>query len=124
MKDDKKYFLFLIAFVLITMSCKSAQIDDNTSIVEKSETTQSSNKSDYSGLIKERKIAVKDNQELTTQNGCFSLQVYSNNQKDCGKTDQPVCGCNKMTYQNECEAKKAGLTSWKKGKCSGEAADN
>lgn len=29
----------------------------------------------------------------------------------------PVCGCNNVTYGNDCEAKVAGVVTWLKGKC-------
>lgn len=28
-----------------------------------------------------------------------------------------VCGCDGVTYNNACEAERAGVTKWKKGKC-------
>lgn len=30
----------------------------------------------------------------------------------------PVCGCNNITYGNDCEAKVAGVVTWTMGKCS------
>ncbi len=29
----------------------------------------------------------------------------------------PVCGCNEVTYSNECHAKKSGVTNWTQGTC-------
>jgi hypothetical protein len=29
----------------------------------------------------------------------------------------PVCGCNNVTYDNECLATRAGVLRWKEGKC-------
>ncbi|MDC7995813.1 Kazal-type serine protease inhibitor family protein [Altibacter sp. HG106] len=29
----------------------------------------------------------------------------------------PVCGCNQVTYSNECHARKSGVTTWTQGSC-------
>jgi len=35
----------------------------------------------------------------------------------CGRVYKPVCGCNGVTYPNQCEAEKNGVTKWKDGTC-------
>lgn len=35
----------------------------------------------------------------------------------CTQVYQPVCGCNNITYGNECEARRAGAKSWRNGEC-------
>ena len=30
---------------------------------------------------------------------------------------QPVCGCNGLTYDNDCNAEKSGITKWDEGMC-------
>ena len=37
----------------------------------------------------------------------------------CSKQGPPICGCNDMTYANECELLKAGARPAKKGNCGG-----
>jgi len=37
--------------------------------------------------------------------------------KPCVKVYRPVCGCDDKTYDNPCFAEKAGVTSFKQGKC-------
>lgn len=36
----------------------------------------------------------------------------------CYDIYQPVCGCNGVTYGNDCYARAAGLKRWKAGACS------
>jgi hypothetical protein len=36
----------------------------------------------------------------------------------CYEIYSPVCGCNNVTYGNDCEAKIAGAVSWTEGSCS------
>jgi hypothetical protein len=35
----------------------------------------------------------------------------------CPYNIDPVCGCNNVTYDNECFAKAAGVISWTEGAC-------
>lgn len=37
----------------------------------------------------------------------------------CTADYDPVCGCNDVTYTNECNAEVAGVTSYTKGTCKG-----
>ncbi len=48
--------------------------------------------------------------------GCAIPQVA--NADLCPMTTVPVCGCNNVTYENECGAMAAGLTTWWEGDCS------
>lgn len=111
--------LFLVGF-LITLGCKSSQLDQTGKSGE-SVTTRSNKDFEPVAHTKKQIKAETDNPSPVMPKGCFSQQVYLDNQKDCDKSTQLVCGCNSVTYQNECEARKAGLTSWKKGKCAVEA---
>ncbi len=38
-------------------------------------------------------------------------------QKACYRLYKPVCGCNGITYTNDCEAEKQGVKKWTDGKC-------
>ena len=40
-----------------------------------------------------------------------------NDQVACIEISDPVCGCNKETYSNDCYAEKAGVTEWFEGEC-------
>ena len=35
----------------------------------------------------------------------------------CLEIYQPVCGCNDITYSNDCYALTAGISSWSEGEC-------
>lgn len=36
----------------------------------------------------------------------------------CIEIYQPVCGCNNVTYSNDCYAGASGISSWTEGECS------
>ena len=36
----------------------------------------------------------------------------------CIEIYQPVCGCNNVTYSNDCYAGASGISNWTEGECS------
>lgn len=52
----------------------------------------------------------------TRQEGCIDKSKICDNCA-CAEIYSPVCGCDSKTYENECRAINAGITSFKEGKC-------
>ena len=44
-------------------------------------------------------------------------QTKINQAANCPYIWKPVCGCDRKTYANECEASRAGVTKWTSGAC-------
>lgn len=111
--------LFLLAVLFLVASCKLVQPEVNH--YPGRNKTDSSFVAESAKFEKAEKKAKLETTEVAPPN-CFSKEVYDKNQVDCGSELAPVCGCNSITYNNECEAKKAGLKSYKKGRCAKEAS--
>ena len=39
------------------------------------------------------------------------------NDTGCIEIYEPVCGCNDVTYDNECYAEGSGISNWTQGEC-------
>ena len=46
---------------------------------------------------------------------CIDESKISNN--SCYEIYAPICGCDRNTYSNDCDAENAGVTEWIEGKC-------
>ncbi|HMP32389.1 MAG TPA: hypothetical protein PKD85_22465 [Saprospiraceae bacterium] len=115
----KKFLFFLILFV----ACKAVepkvdlkQTKNDQSNIEQMPISKS--------MLEEAKPELKLVKSPNSSINCFSKEIYEANQKSCESENVNwVCGCNSVSYKNECEAKKAGVKSFVKGKCPIEAAE-
>tara|TARA_B100000575_G_C23014796_1_gene584453 strand:- start:211 stop:438 length:228 start_codon:yes stop_codon:yes gene_type:complete len=57
------------------------------------------------------------NEKVTTnEKNCIDINKIEEDVA-CIEIYQPVCGCNNVTYSNDCYASRNGLTSWENGVC-------
>lgn len=115
----KKYIVLSFLFFV---GCSVNKPTESKKLVKKSEINQNEKAISKEILQEAKSDNVVATLESASAINCFSKEMYDANQKDCSKeANNWVCGCNSISYPNECEAKKAGLKSFKKGKCAKEA---
>ena len=65
-------------------------------------------------------MSCEDNNSANNQSccnsGCIDESKISSDY-NCDDYYEPVCGCDGITYGNECYAENAGVTEWIDGEC-------
>ncbi|HRI26660.1 MAG TPA: Kazal-type serine protease inhibitor domain-containing protein [Chitinophagales bacterium] len=115
-----KQYLTLIALCLLLygFACNSSKNTGNGNVQQKNTNTSVIPKPNTDPNPPPDYQPPKPQQELpNVGKDCVDLSKVKNPNEDCTFLWKPVCGCNGITYENECLARKAGVLKWTQGQC-------
>lgn len=105
--------IILITLLVGLVSCKVSKDIQDDSIQVEAEANPENAESGADIGNGSGKALTKDQ---SVKLDCINPLLIKKNMQ-CTDLYDPVCGCNNVTYSNKCEAQKAGVKKFKKGKC-------